>query len=464
MRRTVARGVLVALGIALLADPALAHVSGVADYGGGSVPLWLTIATGGVVVGASFLFTSLLTDHEGIRMVNGWHLHAPVPESVRAAATWGLRATGVVVLALVIASGLFGPGPDSSALFSPSDSFAIMVVWIGWWAGYVMTVYLLGNSWPLLNPFRALGALVPKIGDRTYPERFGAWPSVAGLLALVFVEVVTPVAQAPRVLAAVVLGYTIATLAGVAVYGTGVWFDRVDPIARALRAYGRMAPLQRTGDGVALTLPTTALVDHRLREEPGAVAFVIAILWVTTYDGLVATPAWETAITPLVEAGIPALLVYVVAVVAGFLLFYHVYRYAARRARETADSYVAAEYLARYFAPALLPIAAGYHLAHFLGYFLRLAPSLAGVLTSPVSAPASATVLAIPGWFGTLQILLVLLGHVLAIWVAHSRAFDLFPGVFKPIRSQYPTTVVMIFYTMASLWVVVQPFGEPPFV
>jgi len=152
------------------------------------------------------------------------------------------------------------------------------------------------------------------------------------------------------------------------------------------------------------------------------------------------------------------------AVVAGFLLFYHVYRYAARRARETADSYVAAEYLARYFAPALLPIAAGYHLAHFLGYFLRLAPSLAGVLTSPVSAPASATVLAIPGWFGTLQILLVLLGHVLAIWVAHSRAFDLFPGVFKPIRSQYPTTVVMIFYTMASLWVVVQPFGEPPFV
>jgi hypothetical protein len=463
MRRNVVRGLVVALGITLLVEPVLAHASGVAEYSGGSVPAWLTISTGGIIIGASFLFTSLLTDHEGIRIVNGWHLHTGVPASVREAVTWGLRAVGVLVLVLVVASGLFGPGLNSSVDFATTDSFAIMVVWVGWWAGYIMTVYLLGNSWPLFNPFRALGALVPRVRDTSYPERLGAWPSVAGLLALVFIEVVTPVAQQPRVLAAVVLGYTVATLGGVALYGTAVWFDRVDPIARVFRAYGRMAPIQRTGDGLALTLPTTALVDHRLREESGATAFIVALLWVTTYDGLVATPAWESAITPLVEAGVPALLVYVVALVVGFLFFYYVYRYASRRARDTADSYVAADYLARYFAPALLPIAAGYHLAHFLGYFLRLSPSLAGVVSSPLSAPANATVLTIPGWFATLQILLVLLGHVLAIWVAHSRSFELFPGIFKPIRSQYATTVAMIFYTMASLWVVTQPFGEPPF-
>ncbi len=463
MRRNLVRALVIALGVTLCAEPALAHVSGVADYSDSAVPTWLTISTGGVIIGASFLFTSLLTDHEGIRIVNGWHLHTGVPMSVREAVTQGLRVVGVLVLLLVVVSGLFGPRPDSSTQFATTDSFAIMVVWIGWWAGYIMSVYLVGNSWPLFNPFRALGALVPRINDTSYPERLGAWPSVVGLLALVFVEVVTPVAQQPRFLAVVVLGYTVVTLSGVALYGTTVWFDRVDPIARVFQAYGRMAPIQRTGDGIALTLPTTALVDHRLREEPGAAAFVIALLWVTTYDGLVATPTWETAITPLVEAGVPPLLIYVVAIVGGFLFFYYVYRYASRRARDTADSYVAADYLARYFAPALLPIAAGYHLAHFLAYFLRLAPSLVGVATSPLSAPANATVLTIPGWFGVLQILLVLLGHVLAIWVAHSRAFELFPGIFKPIRSQYATTVAMIFYTMASLWVVVQPFGEPPF-
>jgi len=464
MRRTVARGLLVVAGVALLAEPAFAHVSGVADYSEGGVPTWLTISTGGVIIGASFLFTSLLTDHEGIRMVNGWHLHVPIPESARTAVIWGARALGVLVLALVVASGLFGPNPSSAGLFAPSDSFAIMVVWIGWWAGFVMTVYLVGNSWPLFDPFRTLGAFVPRIREWSYPDRFGAWPSVAGLLALVFLEVVTPVARAPRFLAVVAIGYTAVTLAGVALYGTEAWFGRVDPIARVFRAYGRIAPLQRTDEGIELTLPTTALVEHRLREEPGAAAFVIALLWVTTYDGLVATPAWETAITPLIAAGVPALLIYVVAILAGFLLFYYAYRYAARKARDTAGSYVATDYLARYLAPALLPIAAGYHLAHFLAYFLRLSPSLAGVLASPLSAPPTATVLAVPGWFGVLQILLVLLGHVLAIWVAHSRSFELFPGIFKPIRSQYATTVVMICYTMASLWVVVQPFGAPPYV
>jgi hypothetical protein len=464
MRRNVVRGLVIALGITLLAEPVLAHASGVAEYSGGSVPAWLTISTGGVIIGASFLFTSLLTDHEGIRIVNGWHLHTGVPASVREAVTWGLRAVGVLVLALVIASGFFGPSVDSSVDFATADSFAIMVVWVGWWAGYIMTVYLIGNSWPVFNPFRALGALVPRIRSASYPERLGAWPSVVGLLGLVFIEVVTPVAQQPRFLAAVVLGYTVVTLTGVALYGTAVWFDRVDPIARVFRVYGRMAPIQRTGDGIALTLPTTALVDHRLREESGAAAFIVALLWVTTYDGLVATPAWETVISPLVSAGVPALLIYVIAIVAGFLGFYYVYRYASRRARDTVNSYVTAEYLARYFAPALLPIAAGYHLAHFLAYFLRLSPSLVEVVGTPLSAPASAPVLTIPGWFGTFQILLVLLGHVLAIWVAHSRAFELFPGIFKPIRSQYATTVVMIFYTMASLWVVIQPFGAPPFV
>jgi len=477
MRRTAPlRGLLVAVGVALLAEPALAHVGGLSGTADSTIPTWLTIGTGGVIIGASFLFTSLLTDHEGIRMVNGWHLHATVPESLRTTVTWAGRGLGVAVLALVVASGLFGPNRSSPGIFSAEESFAIMVVWVGWWAGYIMSVYLVGNTWPLLNPFRALAALVPRIRDRAFPERLGAWPAVGGLLALVWIEVVSPVASAPRVLAATILGYTAVTLVGAATYGAATWFDRVDPIARALRLYGRMAPIQRTGDGIALTLPTTALVDHRLREEPGATAFVVALLWVTTYDGLVATPAWEAAMTPLLDAAggatVPilgddasyllALLVYVVAILAGFVLFYYAYRYAARKARDTAGSYVEADYIARYFAPALLPIAAGYHIAHFLGYLIRLSPALLGALPYPLSVPPDPTVLTVPGWFGTLQVLLVLLGHVLAIWVAHSRSFDLFPGIFKPIRSQYAVTVAMIFYTMASLWVVIQPFGAPP--
>ena len=62
------------------------------------------------------------------------------------------------------------------------------------------------------------------------------------------------------------------------------------------------------------------------------------------------------------------------------------------------------------------------------------------------------------------SLLFVLGGHVLAIWVAHSLAFELFPGVLAAIRSQYPSVVVMVFYTMTSLWVITQPYAPPPYV
>ncbi|MFB6086892.1 MAG: hypothetical protein ABEJ85_00095, partial [Haloarculaceae archaeon] len=124
------------------------------------------------------------------------------------------------------------------------------------------------------------------------------------------------------------------------------------------------------------------------------------------------------------------------------------------------------------FAPSLLPIAAGYHVAHFLAYFLSLLPQTVSVVLHPRftvlgladTAALAGQVLVVPGWFGLLQLGFVLGGHVLAVWVAHARSFELFPGAFKPIRSQYPITAAMIAYTLASMWIVVQPLTAPPFV
>ncbi|MFT4881252.1 MAG: hypothetical protein ACI9HI_001255, partial [Salinirussus sp.] len=56
----------------------------------------------------------------------------------------------------------------------------------------------------------------------------------------------------------------------------------------------------------------------------------------------------------------------------------------------------------------------------------------------------------------------ILLGHVLAIWVAHATAYDLFPGRLQAVRSQYPFIAVMVFYTMTSLWLLAQPEVTTP--
>ncbi|MFB6104786.1 MAG: hypothetical protein ABEJ57_06865 [Halobacteriaceae archaeon] len=444
-------------GFVAITSIGAAHVGALSDSAGSTtVPPWLTFLTGGGIVAGSFLFTALLTDHEAIRMVNTASLRLPSPTRIWRVLRPLLQVGSVGALVVVVAVGLVGPR-------TPTTNLTILVVWAGWWAGYTASVYLVGNTWPVLNPWRAIATAVP--GGRWWdlPDDIGAWPSVVGLLALVFVEVVTPAAADPRLLTGLILAYTAVTVIGAVGVGPTVWFERIDSIARVFRLYGAIAPIQHTANGLRVRLPTTPLTDADT-PPTGETRFVIAVLWATTFDGLVSTPAWETAISPLVTAGVPALLVYAVGMVAGFGLFLYAYRLAARRARQAADSYVDPTAIGAWLIPSLLPIAAGYHLAHFLGYFVSLSPALLGAVGAPVTGPRTVTVLVLPGWWPVLQLGVVLLGHLLAVWVAHAIALDLFPGRLRAIRSQAPFVVAMVLYTVTSMWIIVQPAGPPPYV
>ncbi len=453
MRRTLPAGV-TALTLAALARPVLAHGG---SLGGAareslSVPTWLMLATGGAVVGASFLLASFVTDRSAL----DWLVERRRPVGLPGERTlrWAVGALGVVGLVGVVVTGFVGPT-------DPLSNPAVVIVWAGWWAGFAMSTYLVGNAWPALNPWRTIGAALPDLGRR-YRWRFGAWPSVAGLLVLVWVEVVSPLADEPRVLALTVVAYSVVTLAGTVVYGPDTWFGAVDPVARVFRYYGAVAPVGRDADGsLALRFPGARLSTDLLDGVDEA-AFVVALLWVTTFDGFVATPAWRDLARGLVGLGFPPILLYPGAMVAGFALFFGVYLLAARLSRRTAPTFVASATLARRFAPPLLAIAAGYHVAHFLGYFLSLTPALAAAVTAPL-ATVDPPLLVVPGWFGGVAIAGVLGGHLLGILAAHTTAFDLFPGRLQAIRSQYPFIAVMIFYTMASLWIVTRPDVPLPY-
>lgn len=436
---------------------ALAHGGGLRSAAAGTlaVPTWLFLLTGGGVVGASFLLASLITDRALIYNIH--HARTLVSVPVAKFASPVARTVGVATLVAVVVIGFFGP-------VDPLQNAAILIVWVGWWAGFTISVYLFGNTWPVFNPWRTLAELLPGGSVASYPEKLGAWPSVVGLLVLVWVEVVSPLADQSRVLAVTVLAYTLLTLVGAFVYGTDRWFSTVDPVARVFRYYGRIAPIQLTDDGFELGFPGSAT---RTMEHPaggrGAVAFVIALLWATTFDGFVLTPFWRTAAQALVGVGLPPLFVYFTALFGGFAVFYGAYLGASRLSRRTAETYRTSNAIALLFLPSLLPIAAGYHLAHFLGYFVSLSPALVAALVSPVSPSLFATV-SLPGWFGALELSFVLLGHLAGIWIAHATAFDIFPGRLQAIRSQYPFVLAMVLYTMTSLWILSQPSVTPPYI
>ncbi|WP_256299104.1 hypothetical protein [Haloarchaeobius salinus] len=452
------RLVLAAFGTLLLATgTALAHGGSLRGEAGTiAVPSWLFLLTGGAAVGASFLLAATVTDRRYIASIDDWH--RTLSRFPVAVSRYLAPLVGVVGLGAVLWAGVTPPD-------EPLRDLGVLLVWVGWWAGFTMTTYLVGNTWPALNPFRAVVSAVHALlggSPREYPERLGSWPAVVGLLALVFTEVVLPLADDPGLLATAVAGYGVATTLAGLVFGES-WFERGDPVSRTFAAFGAVAPLTRTDDGVRLRLPGMGLTDTSVVRDRSDVVFVVTLLWVTTYDGLVTTPLWSDLARTVVGWGVPPLLTYLLAYLLGFGLFVGAYRLAARLARGTGETFLTSDALGRRFAAPLLAIAAGYHLAHYLSYFLVLSLPLSQVLANPAAPPVNPQRFVLPTFVGGLELAFVLLGHLLAIWVAHSTAYDVFPSRLQAVRSQYPFIGVMVVYTMVSLWIVAAPSLTPPY-
>ena len=421
-----------------------------------SVPVWLFLATGGGVIGASFLLASFVTDRAFVDRLDSWR-GARLPLG-RVARVVG-RLVGLAALAVVLVSGLLAGSVTPTA---SERNAATLVVWVGWWGAVVASTYLVGDTWRTLDPFRTVANAFPTL-DREYPPWLGAWPAAVGVLGLVFLEVVTPMADDPQLLATVVAGYGVVAVAGWVVFGTA-WFETADPLARLTAAYGRIAPVARTADGWRLRLPGGGAAETAWVDGPDRVAFVVAVVYATTYDGFVGTDLWRTVATSVVGWGVPPLAAYLALLVGGFGLFYAGLTLSGWLARRTAATFLTPTALVRRFTPPLLAIAAGYHLAHTLGTTLALLPTTLAVVASPLAPPASVPTLSVPDWFGGVGIASVLGGHLLAVWIAHTVAYDTFPDRLQAIRSQYGVTVVMVAYTMVALWIVTTPGGVPPFV
>jgi len=425
------------------------------------IPQWLYISTGGATVGASALLATFVTDRVYIRSLHTWSLSRFTVENRWQTIGWIGRWCGVCLLVLAVYVGFTGPQ-------LPNASLTVLLTFVGIRAVLPMVAYLGGNLWPAINPWRALVSKFPT-GIRTYPEQVERWPAVAGLLLLVWVEVVFPVSTIPRVLSMVIIGYTAVTIVGAVLFGSDPWFTNADPLSVLFRFYGAVAPIQRDSEGISVKLPGSELTDSDLITDTSDVAFVVALVWELTYSGFITTQAGASTIEAFVGllsyGGVQAraIIVYTVLLVSGYIVFFGAYWYAGTVTRRLTGTYLSARLIAFRFAPPLAAIAAGYHLAHYTGLAVSLGPALGMALAAPLAPPANPLTLAPPGGFNALSIAFVLVGHLLAIWTAHGTAYELFSSRLVAIRSQYPYILVMIGYTVISLWILSLPGALPPY-
>ncbi len=446
-----------ALAVALGAGPAAAHAFG--QRYELPVPVWFFIVGGAVTVTLTFVMLGLFVGQGATRYAEA---RAALPRILMSIQL--RRAVQILVglgALLVVLAGVFGNS-------DPHRNIAPSLVWLLWWTGFSYLAMLVGNPWPAIDPWRALFARFGSTtARRPYPARLGAWPSVALLLSLGWLELVFPFSSSPAVLAGLALAYSLATWAGMARYGAGAWRANVDPFHRVFDLYGRFAPL--AADGVR---PYGARLLAPARDISNATAvFILAMLAIVLFDGLGGSGHW-TAIEDAIHDLYPRLgdagwiAVNTAGLLVMVLIVLALYGAACVAAgRMLADPQSTAD-MARAFALSLIPIAVGYHFAHSFTFLVSQSQALPALVSDPLGLgwnllgasgvrPEEAPVSTRTAWY--LAVSAIVLGHAMSVYVAHVVAMRLAGKRAAAIRCLVPMTLLMVIYTVVSLLILAEP-------
>ncbi|MBO0688444.1 MAG: hypothetical protein J2P40_02545 [Candidatus Dormibacteraeota bacterium] len=381
---------------------------------------------------------------------------------------------GVLSLLVVVVVGFLG---SQTATQNPAS----YVVWVYFWAGSVILVGLLGNYWTYLNPFRTIYRLVARLvphGNRHLPDALGIWPAAAGYFLFAWVELASGEAAHPAVVAGLAAGYTVLTVLGMLVFSPDSWLGQCEVFTVLFGIVGRFGPLQTARDesgaltgvwvrpwGVGLLDPVRAGWDR--------VVFVMLMLSSLAFDGIIGTGLWNNELTssdgPFGASfgSWPDPVQHTIGLACISLIFLLLFSAFMRAVVWLGGARGDVVPTLTAFALTLVPIALVYDAAHNYTYVTVTSQGVIPLLADPLQRgwhllPVTTTFTpnlvfaqAATVWYA--QVVLIVLGHVLAVYLAHRRAEERFEDVRAVLISQYPMLLLMVAYTMTSLWILAQP-------
>lgn len=427
------------------------------------LPTDLYISAGVAAVVATVLLLAVLPARAAERLFAPMPLFPALPRC-----RLPVSCAAFLVMLALIGVGLFG---SRDPLANPLP----LAVWTVWWIALVVGQGLLGNLWAWVNPWsgplavtRALAGPRPML---RYPRALGFSPAIAGFLVFVAVLLAHPAPSDPAALARMVTIYWLYGYLGALVFGP-VWLVRGEALTVLMRAYARLGLLGRVRGRLAVGLTGWKLL-HTPAVSPGVAVFVLLMLGSGSFDGLNETFWWYglIGINPLEYPGrsevmVPTLLGMVGANIALIAVF-GLSVVAGLKLAGSEMTHGAAFCL---FAPSILPIALGYHIAHYLPAFLvdgqyvlawatdplHRGQDLLGLGPHPVSTgflnrQDSVRVIFLA------QAGAVVIGHVLAILLAHALAVRAFGDTRRAALSQAALAAFMVLYTLFGLWLLASP-------
>lgn len=373
----------------------------------------------------------------------------------------------LALLALVVWAGLTGS-------HDPTRNPLVVFIWTVFWVITVLAHGLIGNLWAWVNPWTGVLNLLRQAGIKPFAQlssTVGHWPALVSLIGFAALLLIHPGANDPDTLARFVSIYWALHFVGGLTLGPR-WLQRAEAFTVILAAYARLAPLGHRHGSLNIGPPGWQWLAQPI--PPLSVAVIlVALLSLGSFEGLYETFFWFTllGLNPLEFNGRSSVVwqnsAGLIAALPVLILIYSACLWAGVRLARSQTPLLLAF---RAFAPALLPIAFGYHFAHYLTALLVNAQSIPIVLTDPWGTGADLLGYGHPhvttGFFNRLDTVrliwlaqagAVVAGHVVAIVMSHTIALRLFGGHHRATISQLPIAGFMILYTLFGLWLLASP-------
>jgi hypothetical protein len=363
----------------------------------------------------------------------------------------GLGALGLLATAYVAVAALFGPDDDSN----PAPG----AVYVLFWVGVPLLSVLLGPVWRLLNPIRAIDTALtratgtdPEDAAWPLPCTMGHWPAAATLLAFAWMELAAPNNTSRVVLSLFFVTYLAVNLLAALAFGSH-WFAYGDGFEVYSTLLGRLSFLGRRGDRQLVVRNPLAGVAGTPAVS-GLSGVLVVLLGSTAYDSLANSTWWVN----MVQGGpLPATLTKTLGLITMVGLVGGLFVNASLLAGWRSDLPPAR--LVEEFAHTLVPIVAGYVLAHYWSLLVLNGQKTISQLSDPFATGANLLgtahlvvnpTLADPNLVALLQVTAIVVGHVLAVVLAHDRALRLLPRR-QAMTGQIPLLVLMVGFTVGGL-------------
>lgn len=456
--------------IAIGATPVLAHA---AERGHVLLlPTGYYLFGGGAAVALTFLMLAVVPVVPLDRLAD-WRVRlGSIPTMLR----FPLSLLCFLFLVMLVAAGHFG---STDPLTNPLP----LTVWILLWSGLTLVQGLFGNLWWWINPWyapwRMLAGLTGRIRqDEELLAGLGYWPALILLAGFAWFELVHPAAVSPPLLANVVTVYFLFNLLACLVFDHAAWTRQGECLSVFFAMIARLAIFEANPSGrpgwqaLRLCFPGAKLVNAPLLPISGAL-FLLLALSTVSFDGLMRTFFWlgMIGVNPLEFPGRTAVMASsTFGMALTFTLLAGAFVLAVAAGERLSGRPAGMARALGCLVWSIIPISMAYDFAHHVtalavdGQYALAALSdpfrrgwdLLGLTGMPVRAGVTSGAGA--AWvIWNLQAGAIIIGHLLAIAVAHIIAWRIYGSARAAVTSQIGLAALMVGYTVFGLWLLAAP-------